>query len=155
MLYRFSVINRLLALLQGDESFLPRRLASFVASAPRRLAHVIDRVHVIDFDLKYLFDRRLDLGLGCVPVNAERQQLAAVLRLFFSDQSLFRNHRRLDDVPRRSHLLGRLLLWFSFWLWLRFDFLNRGHFLSGRLFLFHRLTLVCFRTEEFLDLFSG
>ncbi len=103
-LYRFAVINRLLALLQCYVRLLPGRLASFESSASRHLAHEIDRAHVVHLHLEDSLHRRLDLRLGGAPIDPKRQQLVRVLRLFLRGQCLLGNHRRLDDVPNCSHL---------------------------------------------------
>src|SRR5438105_8128909 len=100
---RFAVIERLLPGFERDVGFLPRRLAAFVPPAPRHLAEIVDRAHLIDLDLKDRFDGRLDLRLGRVLIHAEGQKLPTVLRLLFRDQSLLRNDRRLDNVPHSSH----------------------------------------------------
>ena len=57
-------------------------------------------------------DSTADLISGFVARRSTRKvnKLPRVLRLFLGDQGLLRNHRRLDDVPNRSHFLGRLLL---------------------------------------------
>ena len=89
----FAVIHRLLAPLQRYERFLPGRLASFEASAPRHLAKKIRRAYFVDLHLEDRFDGALDLRLGRAPIHAERQKLPAILRLFFRHQRLLSNHR--------------------------------------------------------------
>src|SRR5215212_5169583 len=97
LLYRFAVIERFLALFQGDVGFLPRGLAALVAPAALDLSHVVDRADGVHLDLEDGLDRGLDLRLGRVAVDAECQKLPRVLRLFFRRQGLLRDHRRLDD----------------------------------------------------------
>src|ERR1044072_1290982 len=70
-LYRFAVINRVLALFQSRVGFLPRRLAPFITAAPRGLAHVVDRANVIDLHLEDGLGRRFDLRFRSVPIDPE------------------------------------------------------------------------------------
>src|SRR5438105_8703570 len=100
---RFPVVNRLLALLQGYECFLPRRFASFETSAARHLAHVLRGPHLVNLYLEDCFDRILNLRFGRAAIDAERQKLAPILRLFLRHQRLFSDYRRLDDFPNGSH----------------------------------------------------
>src|SRR5438067_13395825 len=100
----FAVIHRLLAPLQCDEGFLPRRTTAFVASATLDLAHVVDCSHLINLDLKDCLDGRLNLRLRGMAVNTKCQKLTSILRLFLCHERLLCNHGRLDDVPNCSHL---------------------------------------------------
>jgi hypothetical protein len=101
----FPVIDGFLTMLQRHVRFLPGRLAAFVTSAARHLAEKIRRPHFVNLDLKDRFDRLFDLRLGRPPLDAKRQQLTPVLRLFFSHQRLLGDHWRLDCVPNGSHRL--------------------------------------------------
>src|SRR5512145_3074279 len=102
-LHALAVINRLLTLFQRHVGFLPRWLATFIATATSGLAHVIDRPNVIHLHLKDRFDRGFDLRLGRSAINSEAEQLPLVLRFFLSNQSLLSDHWRLNDVPDCSH----------------------------------------------------
>src|SRR5215210_7715793 len=79
LLYRFAVIERLLALFQSDVGFFPGGLAALESPAPRHLAHIVNGPHPINFDLKDSLDRRFDLGLGRATIHTKGQQLASVL----------------------------------------------------------------------------
>src|SRR6185503_15708970 len=73
--------------------------------------------YVVHLYLKDGLHRRLDLGLGCVPIDAEGQQLLRILCFFLGSQRLFSNYGRLDDVPNCSHAAScsvlRVLFFFA------------------------------------------
>src|SRR5947209_20572356 len=73
-------------------------------SAPaRHLAQIVDRANRVHLHIEDALDRRLDLRLRGVSVNAEGQELSPVLRLFFRDECLLGDDRRFDGIPDRSH----------------------------------------------------
>src|SRR5829696_5439655 len=100
-----AVVERRLARLERDVGLLPGGLAPLEAAAPRLLAHVVDGAHRVHLDVEDALDGRLDLRLRRLHVDAEGQELAAVLRLLLGDERLLGDDRRLDDVPDRSHCL--------------------------------------------------
>src|SRR5688572_4917407 len=84
---------------------------------------------MIHFHLKDRFHGRLDLRLGGASIDTEGQQLVSVLRLFLRDQRLLGDHRRLDNVPNRTHIyavsflrLGAAFAGFSVAFRVRFGF---------------------------------
>src|SRR5215216_114834 len=77
----FAVVERRLPRLERDVGLLPGGLAPLEAAAPRLLAHVVDRAHGVHPDVEDALDGRLNLRLGGLHVDAEGQELAAVLRL--------------------------------------------------------------------------
>src|SRR2546423_6060774 len=99
-----AVVERRLARLERDVGLLPGGLATLEATAARLLAHVVDRAHRVHLHVEDALDRRLDLRLRRVAVDAEGQKLTTVLRLLFRDERLLRDDRRFDDIPDRSHL---------------------------------------------------
>ena len=92
-------------MLQRDVRLLPGRLAAFVTSAARHLAKKIRRPHFVNLYLEDRLDGLFDLRLGRPPLDAKRQLLTPILRLFFRHQRLLGDHRRLDCVPNGSHRL--------------------------------------------------
>src|SRR5687768_15542763 len=73
MLNAVAVVHWLLALFKRHVSFLPGRLAAFVTTSPRRLAHKVNRAHTVYLHIENRLNRRLDLRLGSPLINAEGQ----------------------------------------------------------------------------------
>src|ERR1051326_6039008 len=105
---RFSIIHRLLALFERHVRLLPGWLATFVPTAARHFAEIVRRTHLINLNLKNRLDRALDLRFGRPAIDAKRQQLATILRLFFRHQRLLSDYRRFDNIPNSSHGLLKL-----------------------------------------------
>src|SRR5258708_36617572 len=77
-----------------------------MASPPGHLTEIAGGVHILNLDLKNRLDRLLNLRLGRATIDAKRQQLTPILRLFLGHQRFFRDDRRLDYVPNGSHWLS-------------------------------------------------